>query len=57
MSSESRQVSVTVNGFCHSSELWRDFPELVPGVLFVEGIRKNTSVGHQIAKFYAIAEF
>jgi DNA/RNA-binding domain of Phe-tRNA-synthetase-like protein len=41
--------------FCHSSEIWRDFPELVAGVLFVEGITKNASVGPQITRFIAIA--
>jgi hypothetical protein len=30
--------------FCHSSELWRDYLELVPGVLLIEGITKNISV-------------
>lgn len=42
--------------FCHSSEIWRDFPELVAGVLFVEGITKNASVDPQIARLHAIAE-
>ena len=42
--------------FCHSTEIWRDYPELVPGVLLIEGITKNISVGHQTAKFYTIAE-
>jgi DNA/RNA-binding domain of Phe-tRNA-synthetase-like protein len=42
--------------FQHSSEIWKDFPELVPGVLFAEGITKDTSVGRQVAKFNAIAE-
>lgn len=42
--------------FCHSSEIWRDYPELVPGALMVEGIRKDVSVGHRTAKFFAVAE-
>ncbi len=42
--------------FCHSGEIWRDFPELVAGLLFAEGITKDASVGPQIAKFNAIAE-
>jgi DNA/RNA-binding domain of Phe-tRNA-synthetase-like protein len=42
--------------FCHSSEIWRDYPELVPGVLLVEQITRNASVGPQLAKFYAVAE-
>jgi len=42
--------------FQHSNEIWRDCPELVPGVLFAEGITKDVSVGSQIARFNAIAE-
>jgi DNA/RNA-binding domain of Phe-tRNA-synthetase-like protein len=42
--------------FQHSSEIWRDFPELVPGALFVEGITKDVSVGSQVVKFNTIAE-
>src|SRR5256885_304671 len=42
--------------FQHSPEIWRDFPELVPGVLFAEGITTDVSVGARIAPFNAIAE-
>jgi DNA/RNA-binding domain of Phe-tRNA-synthetase-like protein len=42
--------------FEHSSEIWRDFPELVPGVLFAEGITKDAPVGRQVANFNAVAE-
>src|ERR1700732_4909026 len=42
--------------FCHSGEIWRDFSELVAGVLFVDGITKNASVDPQIARLNAIAE-
>jgi DNA/RNA-binding domain of Phe-tRNA-synthetase-like protein len=42
--------------FCHSSEIWKDYPELVPGVLFAKGITKDASVGSQITKFNTIAE-
>jgi hypothetical protein len=42
--------------FCHSSEIWQDFPELVAGSLFAEGITKDASVGPQIARFNAIAQ-
>jgi DNA/RNA-binding domain of Phe-tRNA-synthetase-like protein len=42
--------------FCHSGEIWRDFPERVAGLLFAEGITKDASVSPQIAKFNAIAE-
>jgi len=40
----------------HSREMWRDYPELVPGVLFAEGITTDVSVGSQVATFNAIAE-
>lgn len=42
--------------FQHSREIWRDFPELVPGVLAVGGINRDVSVIPQVAKFDAIAE-
>jgi DNA/RNA-binding domain of Phe-tRNA-synthetase-like protein len=42
--------------FQHSSEIWSDFPELVPGVLFAEGITRGVSVASPVAKFTAIAE-
>jgi len=41
--------------FQHSSEIWRGFPELVPGVLFAEGITGDLSLGSRVAKFNAIA--
>ncbi len=41
--------------FQHSSEIWRDYPELVPGVLFAEGITRDVSVDSRIARFNAIA--
>jgi len=42
--------------FRHSEEIWRDFPELIPGVLFAEGITKEASVASQVSRFNAIAE-
>jgi DNA/RNA-binding domain of Phe-tRNA-synthetase-like protein len=42
--------------FQHSSEIWRDFPELVPGVLFAEGITTDVSVDHRLTKFTAVAQ-
>lgn len=42
--------------FQHSSEIWRDYSDLVPGVLFAEGINKDVSVGPRAAKFNRIAE-
>lgn len=41
--------------FQHSDEIWRDFPELVPGIVFAEGITPDVSVGDRTAKFTAIA--
>jgi DNA/RNA-binding domain of Phe-tRNA-synthetase-like protein len=43
--------------FEHSNEIWRDFPELVAGVLFAEGITTGRlSVDARLARFVAIAE-
>ncbi len=42
--------------FRHSSEIWRDHPALVPGVIFAAAIKKDASVDAQIAKYSAIAE-
>lgn len=42
--------------FQHSSEMWRDFPELVPGVLVAEGITRDVSVDEPIGRYSAIAE-
>jgi DNA/RNA-binding domain of Phe-tRNA-synthetase-like protein len=41
--------------FQHSSEIWRDFPELVPGVVFATGITPDVAVGDRVAKFTAVA--
>jgi len=41
--------------FQHAGEIWRDFPELVPGVLFAEGIRADVEVGPVVARYSAIA--
>jgi DNA/RNA-binding domain of Phe-tRNA-synthetase-like protein len=42
--------------FQHSSDMWRDFPELVPGVLFAEGITGDVSVAGRVGPFNAVAE-
>src|SRR5262245_22605406 len=42
--------------FCHSMEIWRDYPELVPGVILADGITKEATTREQAAKFDAIAE-
>lgn len=41
--------------FRHSNEIWREFPELVAGVVFVEGISKDLSVDLRIEKFQTAA--
>jgi DNA/RNA-binding domain of Phe-tRNA-synthetase-like protein len=41
--------------FCHSREIWGDFPELVAGALFVEGLSKSGSVEPQIAAYEEVA--
>jgi len=40
--------------FCHSPGIWRDFPELVPGVLIARGISIG-DVAPQTARFSAVA--
>jgi DNA/RNA-binding domain of Phe-tRNA-synthetase-like protein len=42
--------------FCHSEAVWGDYPQLVPGVLFAEGITTTPSVGSRTTKYYQIAE-
>jgi DNA/RNA-binding domain of Phe-tRNA-synthetase-like protein len=42
--------------FCHSADIWRDFPELVAGAVFAEGITRTACVDAQLAKYGAIAE-
>ena len=39
----------------HAPEIWRDYPELVPGALFAEGITPDVSVAARVAPFTAIA--
>ena len=41
--------------FRHSSAIWRDFPELVPGVLYAEGITGDISVEDRVASFEEVA--
>jgi len=41
--------------FQHASEIWRDFPELVPGVMFAAGITPEVKVADGIARFTDIA--
>src|SRR5499427_3643387 len=41
--------------FQHSGEIWRDFPGLVAGALFADGITADVSVAAHTAKFTAAA--
>ena len=41
--------------FEHSAEIWRDFPELVAGVVFADGITPDAAAGDSVAKFTAVA--
>ncbi|MFC4014823.1 B3/4 domain-containing protein [Nonomuraea purpurea] len=41
--------------FQHSDDMWRDFPELVPGVIFAKGVSADVSVSGQVARFAEIA--
>jgi DNA/RNA-binding domain of Phe-tRNA-synthetase-like protein len=42
--------------FRHTDAIWQAFPQLVPGVLFVDGITHDASVDERVAPFAAIAE-
>ncbi|GGO49124.1 B3/B4 domain-containing protein [Streptomyces lasiicapitis] len=41
--------------FQHASDLWQDFPHLVPGVIFTRGITHDASVDRPVAEFSAAA--
>ena len=41
--------------FQHAREIWDDFPELVPGVLAVDGVTSHVAVEDRISRFNAIA--
>lgn len=41
--------------FQHSADIWSDFPELVPGVLHVEGVGAEADVDERIAGYHEIA--
>src|SRR5208282_3249790 len=41
--------------FQHSGEIWRDFPELVAGVVFADGITSDVAADDRVAAFAAIA--
>ena len=41
--------------FQHSGDIWRDFPALVAGVLYAEGITSDVSTGPAADRFAAVA--
>jgi DNA/RNA-binding domain of Phe-tRNA-synthetase-like protein len=41
--------------FCHSREIWNDYPELVPGVLVADGITDEPVVQPRVDRFAATA--
>jgi DNA/RNA-binding domain of Phe-tRNA-synthetase-like protein len=42
--------------FQHSADIWRDFPQLVPGVLYAEGITSTAEVSAAADRFAAVAK-
>jgi DNA/RNA-binding domain of Phe-tRNA-synthetase-like protein len=45
-----------VMDFQHSGEIWRDFPELVPGIVLAGGITHDVAASDRVARFTAIAK-
>jgi DNA/RNA-binding domain of Phe-tRNA-synthetase-like protein len=41
--------------FHHSGAIWRDFPALVPGVLYVHGLTSDAESGPAADRFAAVA--
>ena len=42
--------------FQHSGDIWRDFPQLVPGVLYVSGVTGDAAAGPAADRFAAMAK-
>src|SRR5215813_3301817 len=45
-----------VMNFQHSGEIWRDFPELVPGIVLAGGITHDVAADDRVARLTAIAK-
>jgi len=41
--------------FEHAKEIWRDFPELVPGVILAAGITPDADVANAVARYTRVA--
>ena len=41
--------------FQHADDIWRDFPELSAGALFIDGVCSDISVEDDVRRFHAIA--
>jgi len=41
--------------FRHSDALWQQFPALVPGVVYLEGVRPDVDVAEPVARYAAVA--
>ncbi|WDZ76895.1 phenylalanine--tRNA ligase beta subunit-related protein [Ensifer adhaerens] len=41
--------------FQHANDIWRDFPELSAGALFIDGVRGDVSLGDHVRQFQTIA--
>ena len=48
--------TAAVMDFQHSGEIWRDFPELVPGIVLAAGITDDVAAGDRVATLTAIAK-
>jgi DNA/RNA-binding domain of Phe-tRNA-synthetase-like protein len=48
--------TAAVMDFQHSGEIWRDFPELVPGIVLADGITDDVAAGDRVAKLTATAK-
>jgi DNA/RNA-binding domain of Phe-tRNA-synthetase-like protein len=42
--------------FQHSGQIWRDFPQLVPGVLYVRGVTSHAAAGPAADRFAGLAK-
>ena len=42
--------------FQHSAQLWRDFPQLVPGIVYLDGITSTTTTSKSVDRFAGIAK-